>query len=242
MTELVVEDARYVNPVPASLRDVGVLVEPLTIAEKAVTQMWQVQQRLPWACPVEPGKPAAYCHKALVLGAGPVGLLGAMKLVLEGFETFVYSRSPEGDNRASIVSAIGATFLAAEQMNLDQMAERIGNIDLVYEAVGASQLAFDVLKYLGTNGVFIFTGVPGRKGPSPVDTDRLMRDYVLKNQVAFGTVNASPENFRTPSAISKCSTSDGPTRFVPSSPSACRSNRRRLRSPARPAESRTSSR
>ena len=34
MTELVVEEERYLNPVPAALRDVAVLVEPLTIAEK----------------------------------------------------------------------------------------------------------------------------------------------------------------------------------------------------------------
>ncbi len=36
MTELVVDDEKYMNPVPAHLRDAGVLVEPLTIAEKAL--------------------------------------------------------------------------------------------------------------------------------------------------------------------------------------------------------------
>jgi hypothetical protein len=61
--------------------------------------------------------------------------------------------------------------------------------------VGASSLAYDVLQYLGTNGVFIFTGVPARKGPIPVDTDLLMRDAVLKNQMIFGTVNASVAHF-----------------------------------------------
>src|SRR6266404_2497328 len=49
MTEFVIEEEQYLNPVPSALRDVAVLVEPLTIAEKAVTQLWQVQQRLPWA-------------------------------------------------------------------------------------------------------------------------------------------------------------------------------------------------
>ncbi len=197
MTEFVVDEAKYVCPVPRSLRDVGVLVEPLTIAEKGVEQMWQIQQRLPWACAVEPGQPPAYCHKALVLGAGPVGLLGAMKMVVEGFETFVYSRTGGAQDRVAVVEAIGAKFLSADDLNVEQMAASIGNIDVVYEAVGASQLAFDVLGHLGINGVFIFTGVPGRKAPSPVDTDALMRDYVLKNQVAFGTVNASRASFQS---------------------------------------------
>jgi hypothetical protein len=66
---------------------------------------------------------------------------------------------------------------------------------VVYEAVGASQLAFEMMPYLGTNGVFIFTGVPGRKGPVSLDTDTLMRDHVLKNQVMFGTVNAGIQSF-----------------------------------------------
>jgi hypothetical protein len=52
-----------------------------------------------------------------------------------------------------------------------------------------------VLPFLGTNGVFIFTGVPGRKGPIEVDTDAIMRDAVLKNQMIFGTVNASIDSF-----------------------------------------------
>src|SRR4029079_816567 len=48
---------------------------------------------------------------------------------------------------------------------------------------------------LGTNGIFVFTGVPGRKGPVEVDTDLMMRNLVLKNQVVFGTVNAGRNAF-----------------------------------------------
>src|SRR5437588_6852786 len=56
MTELVVEEEQYLNVVSRELRDVAVLVEPLTIAEKSLTQLWQIQQRLPWGCPAEAGK------------------------------------------------------------------------------------------------------------------------------------------------------------------------------------------
>jgi hypothetical protein len=52
-----------------------------------------------------------------------------------------------------------------------------------------------MVKALGTNGIFVFTGVPGRKGPIEVDTDLMMRNLVLKNQVIFGTVNAGRESF-----------------------------------------------
>ena len=59
----------------------------------------------------------------------------------------------------------------------------------------ASSVSFEVLKVLGTNGIFVFTGVPGRKAPIEVDTDLIMRDLVLKNQVVFGTVNAGRDTF-----------------------------------------------
>ena len=36
---------------------------------------------------------------------------------------------------------------------------------------------------------------PGRKAPVPVDTDLLMRNLVLRNQIVYGTVNAGRDAF-----------------------------------------------
>ena len=195
MAQFVVDDEKYMNPVPKELRDVAVLVEPLTIAEKGLTEVWQVQQRLPWGCPVTPGKAKAHCHRAIVLGAGPVGLLGAMALVNYDFDTYVYSREPSPNPKSTLLESIGATYISAEKISPEMLPKHIGNIDLIYEATGASNLSFEMMKYLGTNGIFIFTGVPGRKRPIEVDTDLIMRNLVLKNQVVFGTVNADRESF-----------------------------------------------
>ena len=195
MAQFVVDDEKYMNPVPKEMRDVAVLVEPLTIAEKGLTQVWQVQHRLPWSCPVTRGKAAVHCHRALVLGAGPVGLLGAMALVNYDFDTYVYSREPAPNPKSALLESIGAHYISAETVGPARLPEEIGNIDLVYEATGASSLSFEMMKYLGTNGIFIFTGVPGRKGPIEVDTDLMMRNLVLKNQVIFGTVNAGRDSF-----------------------------------------------
>ncbi|HYK18350.1 MAG TPA: glucose 1-dehydrogenase [Bryobacteraceae bacterium] len=196
MTELVVEEERYLNVVPRSLRDVGVLVEPLTIAEKSLEQLAQVQQRLPWATPMEPGQATGAGRRAVVLGAGPVGLLGAMALRISGYEVAVYSRSREGADRNEIVAAIGGQYIPAEKYAVNQLPALAGPIDVVYEATGASALAFEVLKYLGSNSVFIFTGVPGHKPPIPINTDQIMRGMVLNNQAIVGSVNAPPHCFQ----------------------------------------------
>lgn len=186
MAEFVVERRHNLHPVPRDLRDVAVLVEPLTIAEKALLEVREVQKRLPWE---------GYRHRAVVLGAGPVGLLGAMVLVNEGFDTYVYSRAPRPNSKADVAEAIGARYISSEETTIDMMAEQVGRIDLIYEAVGASQFAFEVLKVLGPNGIFVFTGVPRGEKPVEFDTERIMYNLVLKNQVVLGTVNAGPQAF-----------------------------------------------
>lgn len=195
LTEFVVDEARWMLRLPATLREVGVLLEPLTIAEKALLQVWEVQDRMPWECRHPRERGGGRNHRAVVLGAGPVGLLGAMALRAAGFETFVYSRSLATYGRAAILQAIGATGLAAEQVAVADLAVRVGNIDLIYEATGASRLAFAAMGALGQNGIYVFTGVPGRKAPIALDADLIMRNLVLKNQVVLGTVNAGRDAY-----------------------------------------------
>lgn len=197
MTEYYVDEEKYLHPVPAGLRDVAVLAEPLTIVEKAMQQVWLVQQRLPWkkkgATAEQPGRGL----NAVVLGAGPVGILGAMVLVQQGFTTWVYSRSRKPNPKADLVESFGATYVSAETTPVAALAEMVGNIDLVYEAVGVSRISFDVLKALALNGVFVFTGIPAPKPPMPIEADNLMRDLVLKNQMVLGTVNADRAAFES---------------------------------------------
>lgn len=196
LTEFVVDEARYMNPVPGHLREIAVLVEPLTIAEKAEYQLYGLMQRRPpWIDPAVPESAQGCGHKALVLGAGPVGLLGAMALRAAEFETFIYSREQEPDPRIEVAKAIGAAYVSSQAVPVDQLEARIGPIDLIYEAVGHSLLALQVLRALGPNGIYVLTGVPGRQALIEADPATLLRNMVLKNQVVLGTVNAGPHDF-----------------------------------------------
>ena len=196
LTEYVVEHERYLTPVPPDLRDIAVLAEPLTIAEKALLQIcWMMQQRPPWLAADTPRDEQGRGLSALVLGVGPVGLLGAMVLATAGFTTYVYSRELPPSPRIDLVDAIGATYVSSQTTTFGELAEKIGNIDLVYEAVGHSHFALQALQVLGTNGIFVLTGVPGLQAFVEADPARLMRTMVLRNQVLLGTVNAGPEAF-----------------------------------------------
>jgi threonine dehydrogenase-like Zn-dependent dehydrogenase len=198
MAEYVVDEERYLCPVPSSLRDIAVLVEPLTIAEKARFQVTAIQRRLPWFDssfdPSGERAPAETLGAAVVLGAGAVGLLGAMVLRTAGYESYVYNRGPAPNPKSELAHAIGATYIAAEDPT-ESLAHLIGRVDVVYEAVGSAELALRAMQALGPNGVFVCTGVPPLAGPHELDVNALVRQMVLQNQVLMGTVNAGKDAY-----------------------------------------------
>ncbi|MCP3137041.1 glucose 1-dehydrogenase [Pyxidicoccus xibeiensis] len=184
--ELFVEDVAYLHRVSPELREVAVLTEPLTIAEKALREVERIQERLPW-------KPAP--GRAVVLGAGPVGQLGAMALLRRGYATTMYSRSPKPNAKADAAEAVGAPYLSSKEVSPEELVRRVGAPDVVYEATGVARAAFDTLKALAANGVFVFTGVPSHPEPLQLDGAELLKQLVLENQLVVGTVNAADSDF-----------------------------------------------
>ena len=180
LADYVVEDEAYLVKVPPVLADVAVLVEPLTVVTKAANQAHAIFDRLRY----EPGP-----QRGLVLGAGPIGLLGAMVLVADGFETLVYSRDSEESKQAELVRSLGARYASSTATPIESLAEGSGEFDLVLEAVGFAPLMVAASQMLRANGVLALTGVPYESATAELN-GRALRDLVLRNKAIFGTVNA----------------------------------------------------
>jgi threonine dehydrogenase-like Zn-dependent dehydrogenase len=112
--------------------------------------------------------------RALVLGAGPIGLLGAMMLVAHPIETVAYSREPADSDRARLVRSFGARYVSSRDTSLDELSHD-PHFDVIFEAVGTARLAFDALHALAPNGVCVFSGLPGGHEPIEIDLDTLMK-------------------------------------------------------------------
>src|SRR2546426_8046034 len=97
LTEYYVEDAEYVFPLPASLQEVGVLLEPTTVAEKGINHAFEIQRRLKvW----EP-------RRACILGSGTIGLLMALAARLRGLELTGFSPPQKPFRNPSLVEGPG---------------------------------------------------------------------------------------------------------------------------------------
>lgn len=186
LTELLLEEERYLIAVPEALRDVGVLVEPLSVICKAAEECALLRERFAFEVPHP---------RALVLGAGPIGLLAAMTFRADGCETHVFSREPEDGPRAALIADFGGHYVSSERTALDVLSQRIGAVDVIFEAVGVPEVAWSALPALAANGIYLLTGVPAPGEPVQGNLRRWMRDIVLQNQVIVGIVNAGPSAY-----------------------------------------------
>jgi threonine dehydrogenase-like Zn-dependent dehydrogenase len=186
LTERVVDHEDFAIKVPPALRDVGVLLEPTSVAEKAIRQAYEIQRRLGVWRP----------RKAIVLGAGPLGLIATMALRVRGLEVATFALAPKPNRNAELAEAIGARYVSGKERSLKEAAAELGNVDLMVEATGFSPLVFEAMERLGKNGVLVLTGIAGgdRKADM-VHADHILQGFVLGNKVVVGSVNAARVDF-----------------------------------------------
>ncbi len=188
MTECVVDEEKYILVIPAELCEVGVLIEPLAIAEKAMLQLWEADRRLSWLLPTQTGNLDGRGRSALVLGAGAVGLLGAMLLRHAGFHTTVYSQEDGRSHKAQLVQSFGAEWICATDVSLKDLAK----VDIIYEATGSAKTAIEALQVLGPNGSYVLVGIPVGDQFIQFNASHLLRNLVFKNQFLIGSVDIAP--------------------------------------------------
>ncbi len=186
MTEYYTEVPDFAIKIPPIYRDFGVLLEPTTVVEKAITQSYKIQERLLW----EP-------KRAVVFGAGPIGLLATYLLRNQGLEVYTAAHSLGGENnfKSQLAEKCGARYISTQQTKIEDFPSKLGPIDLIIEATGNSQVAFSAMSILGVNGVMALTSVTGGHTSFPIDTNTLNLQMVLGNQVIFGSVNANRSYF-----------------------------------------------
>ncbi len=179
---------------PDALEAVGVLAEPLSIAEKAIDEAVRVQTaRLSYA---QPGPDWLRGKRCLVAGLGPVGLLAAMALSLRGAEVYGTDIVGPATARPGWLEFIGGRYVDGRRVTPDRVQQELGPMDFIFEATGVAALEFNLLDALGLNGIYVLTGIPGGDRPLQVPGAELIRRLVLGNQVMLGSVNASTDHFR----------------------------------------------
>ncbi|HUI67657.1 MAG TPA: glucose 1-dehydrogenase [Nitrospirota bacterium] len=193
-TEYAVDKEQYIVRVPEELETIGVLTEPLSVAEKAIDESIRIQSaRLPEAAATPDWLYGRHC---LVAGLGPIGLLAALALRLRGADVFGLDVVDTASARPQWLNHMGGKYVDGRRIPPGKVEHELGQMDLILEATGVASLEFNLLDALGKNGVYVLTGIPGGDRPLQLDGADLIRRLVLGNQIMIGSVNASRDHFQ----------------------------------------------
>jgi threonine dehydrogenase-like Zn-dependent dehydrogenase len=179
-SDYAISDISFLVKVPKELANVAVLLEPTSVAEKGIYQAFKIQERMLW-------KP----KRALILGAGPVGLLTTYLLRLRGLEVVATATRTKDSVKARLVQRAGATYVNT----IEQPLQSLGKFDLIMEETGSAQVAMQATGMLNTNGIMCFLGIYAST-QAPEDIGEFYKDVVLGNKTFFGSVNANINYFK----------------------------------------------
>lgn len=184
LREYLAEAPDFLLKVPEDLKSWAVLTEPMSIVAKGIKQAMEFHCR--GANPIK---------VPLVLGAGSLGLLAAAFLRVQGFNTYSLDILPKSSLKGQLVEAIGATYLDGRENRIDELPQKLGNLDLIIEATGNSTVAFQAMSALGVSGVLCLMGVSTGEKMLEICADCIDMQIVLGNKVVFGTVSSNRGHF-----------------------------------------------
>ncbi|WP_323191737.1 glucose 1-dehydrogenase [Halostella sp. PRR32] len=185
MAEYFTSPADCLVTVPAAMADLGFLVEPVSITEKALELAYASRSAFDW-------NP----ESAMVLGNGSLGLLTlAMFEHTEGFDrTYCLGRRDRPDPTIDIIEELGATYVDSRQTAVADVPDTHEGMDVIYEATGYAKHAFETIRALEPNGVGALLGVPD-SWEFEIDGGALHNEFVLHNKALVGSVNSRVEHF-----------------------------------------------
>lgn len=187
LTEYVVDEPEYIIRVPENMKEVGVLMEPMSVAQKAIEQAYRIQQRLRVWRP----------KRAAVMGSGTLGLLATLVLRLRGLDVTTFGNTMPPTLNSSLIEELGARYISTKELSLTDASSKYGPFDLILEGTGYSPLVFEAMSVLARNGVLAMVSVTGGSRRLEVPADKINLGFVLGNKVAFGSVNANREYFES---------------------------------------------
>ncbi|UIO98441.1 glucose 1-dehydrogenase [Halobaculum sp. CBA1158] len=183
MAEYFTSPAEHLVECPPELTDLGFLVEPASITEKAMEHARASRSAFEWSP-----------ESALVLGNGSLGLL-TVAMLSDSFERlYCLGRRDRPDPTIDVIEALGATYVDSRETPVDDVAEAHEPADLVYEATGFAPHAFEAVEALAPNGVAALLGVPG-DWEFELNGGAIHRELVLHNKALVGSVNSNVRHF-----------------------------------------------
>lgn len=185
LCEYFVEKEEYLIKIPKNIIDVAVLLEPFSVAEKAIRMAFFSKKRFLW-------KP----RTALITGSGTLGLICALLLKLKGLEIIVADRNID-KQKTNIFKKAKIKHVNTQKINLHDIPKKYSTtIDLFIDATGNSGVALHGVMITGQNSTSVLLSVTGGTSSIELCSDCFNNGLVLGNKTIIGCVNANKKDFK----------------------------------------------
>jgi threonine dehydrogenase-like Zn-dependent dehydrogenase len=187
MAEYFTSEPEYLVTVPGSCAEYGFLIEPASIAEKALDQAFAARSAFDW-------RP----ESAFVLGNGNLGLLALARLATgdEFDRVYCLGRRDRPDPTIDFIESVGGTYVDFRETPLGEFREAHEPADFVFETTGYPRHAVEAVHALGPSGVATLQGIPGGSAPFGIDCGDFHSELVVANRALLGVVNSRKPHFR----------------------------------------------
>ncbi|TAK87121.1 MAG: theronine dehydrogenase [Betaproteobacteria bacterium] len=167
-------EPEFLVKVSASLGLAGVLLEPASVVAKGWEHIERIGRRARWApC------------RALVTGAGTVGLMAALLGLQRGLEVHLFDRNDSGP-KPELARSLGASY---------HVEYPTKEFDVVIECTGAPRVIAQAVAGCTPDGIVCLAGLGPEHSGAKLDVAALNQSLVLENRVIFGSVNANRRHY-----------------------------------------------
>ncbi|MEM0188593.1 MAG: glucose 1-dehydrogenase [Saccharolobus sp.] len=183
MREKFIDSEEYLVVIPDEIKDIAVLLEPLSNVVKAYNELMFLQRRMVWYC-----RDSSYnCRNVAIIGSGPIGNLFSMIFASQGFNVSILNRRDPSQVEAYISEKIGSNFINIKK---DKLPEKI---DVLIDTSGNPEAFIPLMSKLNKNSAVILFGT--LEGEKTTISSDLITFMVENNILVIGSVNASKKDY-----------------------------------------------
>ena len=186
MGEYIYDDEKYLVRVPADIKNMAILAQPLADLEKSMDEIINIQKRMIWKCRDN----TFHCRNALVIGTGTIGILFSLLLKTYGFSVTIANRRYAHEKESKICNMADIKYYnSANGYNFEN-----NSFDLIIEASGSSaDVISQTMGFLKNNGIFGLFGFI-RTGELSINS-HMLQDFVYKSIAMVGLINGQKPHF-----------------------------------------------
>ena len=181
MSEYFVSKPEYLVKIPKQYKEIGYLIEPISIIEKGISSCKNINQQIPFEI-----------RDLLILGNGKIGCLAA-KILSKNYNVTVYSLEGKRNPKSRLIRDNIGTYISKNNKDIKDISKKF---DLIIDTTGEPTMLHNSINILKPCGIILNFGLSPKSISRKKDISKLYNKIVLENNIILGSINSSLSHYK----------------------------------------------